>query len=57
MGAGDFTREDEEVLLLFAGQAATVIVNARLHRDEQRARADLEVLEPLEPNRLSAWVE
>ena len=30
--------------MLFAAQAATAIANARAHRDEQRARADLEAL-------------
>ena len=39
----EFTDEDEEVLVLFASQAAA-IVNARAHRDERRARADLEAL-------------
>lgn len=39
-----FTDEDEEVLELFAAQAAIAIANARAHREEQRARADLEVL-------------
>ncbi len=39
-----FTDEDEEVLVLFASQAAAAVVNARKHRDEQRARADLEAL-------------
>ena len=29
---------------MFASQAALVIANARRHRDEQRARADLETL-------------
>ena len=43
-GAPEFTAEDEEVLVLFASQAATAITNARAHRDEQRARADLEAL-------------
>ena len=43
-GAPEFTDEDEEVLMLFAAQAATAIANARAHRDEQRARADLEAL-------------
>ena len=33
-----FTAEDEEVLVLFASQAATAIANARSHRDEQRAQ-------------------
>ena len=39
-----FTDDDEEVLTLFAAQAATAIANARTHRAEQRARADLEAL-------------
>ncbi len=40
----EFTIEDEETLVMFASQAALVIVNARRHRDEQRARAGLETL-------------
>ena len=40
----EFSREDEETLLMFASQAALVIANARRHREEQRARADLEAL-------------
>ncbi len=40
----EFTAEDEETLVMFASQAALVITNARRHRDEQRARADLETL-------------
>ena len=44
-----FTGEDEEVLALFASQAATAIANARTHRDEQRARADLEALVETSP--------
>lgn len=43
-GGGDFSAEDEEVLVLFASQAATAIANARTHRNEQRARASLEAL-------------
>ena len=39
-----FTQEDEETLVLFASQAAMAIANARRHRDERRARADLETL-------------
>ena len=42
--AVEFTPEDEETLVMFASQAALVIANARRHRDEQRARADLETL-------------
>ena len=46
---GEFTPEDEEVLVMFASQAALVIANARHHRDEQRARADLEALVNIAP--------
>ena len=48
-GAPGFTDEDEEVLVLFASQAATAIANARTHRDERRARADLEALVETSP--------
>ena len=40
----EFTREDEETLVMFASQAGLVIANARRYRAEQRARADLETL-------------
>ena len=43
-GGEEFTRADEETLVMFASQAALVIANARTHREEQRARADLETL-------------
>ena len=43
-GGEKFTSEDEEILVLFAAQAAAAIVNARKHRDERRARGDLEAL-------------
>ncbi len=43
-GAPAFTDQDEEVLVLFASQAAAAIINARTHHDEKRARADLEAL-------------
>ena len=43
-GGEAFNVEDEEVLALFAAQAATAIANARTYRAEQRARADLEAL-------------
>ena len=43
-GGREFTDEDEEVLVLFASQAATAIANARRHRAEQRARSDLAAL-------------
>ncbi len=43
-GGEEFSREDEETLVLFASQATQVIANARTHREERRARADLETL-------------
>ena len=45
----EFTADDEEVLMLFASQAAAAIANARTHRNEQRARADLEALVETSP--------
>ena len=45
----EFTQEDEETLVLFASQAAMAIANARRHRDEQRARTDLETLIDISP--------
>ncbi len=40
----EFTLADEETLVMFAAQAALVIANAGAHREERRARADLETL-------------
>ena len=40
----EFSREDEETLVMFASQAALVIANARRHREERRAKARLETL-------------
>ena len=40
----EFTREDEETLVMFASQAALVIGNVRKYHDERRAKADLETL-------------
>ena len=48
-GGQEFTSEDEEVLALFASQAATAIANARTHQNEQRARSDLETLIEISP--------
>ena len=48
-GGQEFTRDDEEVLVMFSAQAATAIANARTHRYEQRARADLEALVDTSP--------
>ena len=44
-----FTAEDEEILVLFASQAAAAIANARTHREVERARADLEALVETSP--------
>ncbi|MCY3758424.1 MAG: response regulator [Acidobacteria bacterium] len=46
---GEFTSEDEQVLVLFASQAAAAIANARTHRAERQARADLEALVETSP--------
>ena len=48
-GGEEFTDEDEEVLRLFASQAASAIANARTCRDERRARAGLEALVETSP--------
>ena len=48
-GGHEFTDEDEEILVLFASQAAAAIANARTHRDEQRARSSLEALVDTSP--------
>ena len=48
-GGGAFTAEDEEMLTLFASQAAAAIANARIHRNERRTRADLEALVQTSP--------
>ena len=45
----EFTDDEEEVLTLFVSQAAAAIANARAHRGEQRARADLEALVETSP--------
>ena len=46
---GEFTDDDEEVLTLFASQAAAAVASARAHRAERRARADLEALVETSP--------
>ena len=43
-GQAVFSQEDEDMLVMFASQAAMVIANARRYREEQRARRDLEIL-------------
>ena len=48
-GGREFSADDEDVLVLFASQAATAIANARTHRNEQRSRASLEALVETSP--------
>ncbi len=48
-GSGEFTEADEEVLMVFASQAAVSVANARAHRSERRARANLEALVDTSP--------
>ena len=48
-GGAEFTVADEETLVMFAAQAALVIANARAHREERQARADLETLVDISP--------
>ena len=48
-GGREFGREDEQILLMFASQAALVIDNARRRREELRVKADLEALLNLSP--------
>ena len=48
-GGAAFADADVEVLTLFASQAASAIANARTHRAERRARADLEALVETSP--------
>ena len=48
-GGQQFTDADEEVLVLLAAQATLAIANARAHRDERGARADLEALVETSP--------
>ena len=43
-GEGEFTQEDEELMGVFAAQAAVSVANARAYRAEQQAKADLEAL-------------
>ena len=48
-GGQEFTREDEDTLVMFAAQAAMALANARRHREERRARAWLETLVDTSP--------
>ena len=44
-----FTDDDEELLTLFAAQAAVAVTNSRAHRAEVRARSDVEALVETSP--------
>ena len=48
-GSAAFTAADEEVLLVFASQAAAAIGNARAYRGQQLARMELETLVDTSP--------
>ncbi len=48
-GGREFSQEDEEILALFAAQAAPVIANACRYRQDMQARADLEALINISP--------
>ena len=48
-GGPEFTDEDEEVMVLFASQAATAIANAHTYQNEQQARSNLEALVDTSP--------
>ena len=52
-GGEEFLEEDEEILVMFASQAAIAIVNALRHKEEQRSRNQVET----ERRRLAALVE
>ena len=48
-GGQEFSQEDEDILVMFATQAALVITSTRRHAEERRARADLEALVNISP--------
>ncbi len=48
-GEGEFTADDEEVMVLFAAHAAAAIAVARAHRDPQRAWTDMETVVDTSP--------
>ena len=48
-GGQEFTREDQDTLVMFASQAGAAIFNARSFREEHLARANLEALLTLTP--------
>ncbi len=48
-GGTEFTKEDQDILVLFASQAGAAISNARRYQEEHRARSDLEALLNISP--------
>ena len=46
-GAGTFTDQDQQILRLFAAQAAIAIEKARLYRDVERQRREIELIADL----------
>ena len=48
-GGGEFTSEDQDILVMFASQAGAAVSNARRYKEEHRARADLEALVNISP--------
>ena len=52
-GGREFTEEDEEILVMFASQAAMTIANALKYEEERRAREEVDT----ERRRLAALVE
>ena len=49
LGSDDFTTETEEILEMFASQAALALTNARRHGEERRAKAEIEALVDASP--------
>ena len=48
-GGREFSREDEEILVMFASQSAVVIANSRVLSTARQARADMEALVNVSP--------
>ena len=48
-GSNDFTGETEEILEMFASQAALALTNARRHGEERQAKAEIEALVDASP--------
>ncbi len=48
-GGAAFSAEDQQTLGMVAGHAAVVIANARIYREEQRAKANLDALVNISP--------